>query len=60
MGSEPTKFYPYTPSEILPIVAAVLVGLSLLGHIWQNLFVDLALLPKNFAKIIIATTVSGE
>jgi hypothetical protein len=30
-------YYPYNPSHVLPIVFAVLVGSSLLFHIYQNL-----------------------
>lgn len=29
--------FTYNPSHVLPIVFAVLIGMSLVGHIFQNL-----------------------
>ena len=37
-SNEPiTNYYPYDPSHALPIVFAVLIGISFLIHTWQNL-----------------------
>lgn len=57
------SLYLYKPSHVLPAVFAALVGISLLMHTWQNLYVlsqlDSIKIPSQLMSKIV-TTGSGE